>query len=130
LIATEELDGERHIVWTITEPQAVKEFCDYFNDKPLYIADGHHRYESALTYKKDRSACDNNANPDAAYNFVMMTLLDMDDPNWLSFDAPPVIRFGISAYKQSGRKLQAFLRLRTYLLIHRCMAAGRPDDFI
>ncbi|NLL89652.1 MAG: DUF1015 domain-containing protein [Dehalococcoidales bacterium] len=85
LIATEELDGERHNVWTITEPQAVKEFCDYFTDKPLYIADGHHRYESALTYKKERSSCDNNADPDAAYNFVMMTLLDMDDPNLIIF---------------------------------------------
>jgi uncharacterized protein (DUF1015 family) len=85
LIATKELDGERHNVWTITEPQAVKEFCDYFNDKPLYIADGHHRYESALTYKKERAACDNNAYPDAAYNYVMMTLLDMDDPNLIIF---------------------------------------------
>ena len=85
LIATEELDGERHNVWTITEPQALKEFCDYFTHKPLYVADGHHRYESALTYKKERSACDNNAYPDAAYNFVMMTLLDMDDPNLVIF---------------------------------------------
>jgi uncharacterized protein (DUF1015 family) len=85
LIATKELDGERHNVWTITDPQAVKEFCDYFKDKPLYVADGHHRYESALTYKKERSACDNNAYPDAAYNFVMMTLLDMDDPNLVIF---------------------------------------------
>jgi uncharacterized protein (DUF1015 family) len=85
LIATKEMSGERHNVWTITDPQAVKEFCNYFNDKPLYVADGHHRYESALTYKKERSSCDNNANPDTAYNFVMMTLLDMDDPNLIIF---------------------------------------------
>jgi uncharacterized protein (DUF1015 family) len=85
LIATKELNGERHNIWTVTEPQAVKEFCNYFKEKPLYVADGHHRYESALTYKKERSACDKDANPDAAYNFVMMTLLDMDDPNLVIF---------------------------------------------
>jgi uncharacterized protein (DUF1015 family) len=85
LIATKELDGERHNVWVITEPQDVKQFCNYFQDKPLYIADGHHRYESALTYKKERSECDKGAYPDAAYNFVMMTLLDMDDPNLVIF---------------------------------------------
>jgi uncharacterized protein (DUF1015 family) len=85
LIAANELDGERHNVWTITEPQAVKELCGYFKDKPLYVADGHHRYESALTYKRERSECDKGAYPDAAYNFVMMTLLDMDDPNLIIF---------------------------------------------
>jgi uncharacterized protein (DUF1015 family) len=85
LISTNEIDGERHNVWTITEPKAVKEFCDYFNDKPLYIADGHHRYESALIYKKERSTCDEVENHDAPYNFVMMTLMDMDDPNLIIF---------------------------------------------
>ncbi len=35
--------------------------------------------------KKKRSACDKEANPEAAYNFVMMTLLDMDDPNLVIF---------------------------------------------
>ncbi|MDD3677823.1 MAG: DUF1015 domain-containing protein [Dehalococcoidales bacterium] len=85
LISTDEIDGERHNVWTITDPEAVKEFCDYFNNKPLYIADGHHRYESALVYKKERSTCDVVENPDAPYNFVMMTLMDMDDPNLIIF---------------------------------------------
>jgi uncharacterized protein (DUF1015 family) len=85
LIETKESGGERHNVWTITDPEEVKEFCSLFNDKPLYIADGHHRYESALTYKKERNTCDQNTDPDAPYNFVMMTIMDMDDPNLIIF---------------------------------------------
>ncbi len=85
LLSAAEIDGERHNVWTITEPAVVKELCKCFDDKPLYIADGHHRYESALTYMRERSACDKEFAPDAAYNYVMMTLLDMDDPNLIIF---------------------------------------------
>jgi uncharacterized protein (DUF1015 family) len=85
LISTAELDGERHNVWMITEPQAVKELIEYFKGKPLYVADGHHRYESALVYQRERSQCDSSSDLDAPYNFVMMTLLDMDDPGLIIF---------------------------------------------
>jgi uncharacterized protein (DUF1015 family) len=47
LIKTSGLNGERHSIWAITEPQIVREICNSFNGKPLYIADGHHRYESS-----------------------------------------------------------------------------------
>ena len=42
------VDGEGHIVWAITEPEIVNQISSSLAEQPLYIADGHHRYESAL----------------------------------------------------------------------------------
>ena len=117
LIATEESDGERHNVWTITEPQAIKELCGYFNYKPLYIADGHHRYESALFYKKERSACDKDVYPDAPYNYVMMTIMDMDDPNLIIFPTHRLLH-GLKPDATSNleEKLQSYFDIEHFSL--------------
>jgi uncharacterized protein (DUF1015 family) len=48
-------------------------------DKKLIIADGHHRYETALTYRNERrAAADTDAGGLAPYDSVMMTFVDMD----------------------------------------------------
>ncbi len=71
---------ERHNVWAITEPQVISEIYDFFSEKPLYIADGHHRYESALIYQREQHTLSSTTSGDEAFNFVMMTLVDFADP--------------------------------------------------
>lgn len=67
-------------VWVITDSEIISKICSSFSDKQLFIADGHHRYETALNFR-NKSASEN---PDHTgqepYNYVMMTLVDMDDP--------------------------------------------------
>ncbi len=89
-------NGERHNVWAITEPQVVKLICSLFNGKPLYIADGHHRYESALTYQHERRAYSSSVSGDEAFNFVMMTLVDFADPGLIILPPHRLLR-GLSA---------------------------------
>jgi len=57
----------RHRLWPITDTAAIQELM---LDKKLLIADGHHRYETALAYRDE--------NPDA--QFVMMTCVNMYSP--------------------------------------------------
>ena len=47
-------------------------------DKKLLIADGHHRYETALAYRNERRAESGSSDPNAPYEFVMMTLIPME----------------------------------------------------
>jgi len=75
--------GEGHRVWAITEPEVTEKLSASLARQPLYIADGHHRYESALTYKRERHACSSLASGDEAFNFVMMALVDFSDPGLL-----------------------------------------------
>ncbi len=65
--------GVLHRLWRITEPAKTAAISRLMADKKLLIADGHHRYETALAYR--------NENPDnPAARHVMMTLVNMDSP--------------------------------------------------
>ena len=48
--------------------------------KPLFIADGHHRYETSLRYLEEKKAAGEVPNDEAAPNFTLMMLVSMSDP--------------------------------------------------
>jgi uncharacterized protein (DUF1015 family) len=62
--------GARHMLWPITEQATTQHMAALMSDKRLLIADGHHRYETALAYR--------NEDPKAQY--VMMTFVNMYSP--------------------------------------------------
>ena len=68
-------DGLVHRLWIITGETA-KEVCDSFKDRKLYIADGHHRYETALRFKK--WCIENGYTDDDGINYCMMMLVSME----------------------------------------------------
>ena len=68
-------EGEGHCLWVITDPEAINRISGYLADQPLYIADGHHRYESALTYQRQLLAGPSPVSAGKEPNFVMMTLV-------------------------------------------------------
>jgi uncharacterized protein (DUF1015 family) len=101
------LSGEEgHSVWAITEPKTVEKLSASLAHQPLYIADGHHRYESALTYQRERHACSSSSG-DEAFNFVMMTLVAFSDPGLLILPPHRLLR-GLS--RASLSQLAADLR--------------------
>jgi uncharacterized protein (DUF1015 family) len=66
-------DGAVHRMWKITDPAAIKRIQDLMADKKLLIADGHHRYETALAFhKEDRGFKDAEK--------VMMTFVNTHSP--------------------------------------------------
>lgn len=74
--------GVQHRVWRISDPATVAAVTRLMSDKKLIIADGHHRYETALTYR-DEISCRRHAAEApgaAAHEFVMMTFINMDSP--------------------------------------------------
>jgi uncharacterized protein (DUF1015 family) len=73
-------DGTHHRVWRVTDRTAVAAVHRVAAERTVFIADGHHRYESALAYRDllDREQPGLPAN--AGYRFVLMTLCSMADP--------------------------------------------------
>lgn len=63
----------RHRVWAIRDEPAVAKIKSLMSDKKLLIADGHHRYETALAYAKDHP-------DDSAAQYVMMTFVNLHAP--------------------------------------------------
>jgi uncharacterized protein (DUF1015 family) len=67
-----------HRVWRIHDPGLIHAVQQKMRDKKLLIADGHHRYETALAYRNERRAATGSSDPNAPYEFVMMTLIPME----------------------------------------------------
>ena len=73
-------DGDYHTVWSITGAEQFHDLAEVFRTSRLYIADGHHRYETALNFRNKQRQDHPEAPPDAAFNFVLMLLVDVADP--------------------------------------------------
>jgi uncharacterized protein (DUF1015 family) len=67
-----------HRIWRISDPALIRVVQDKMRDKKLLIADGHHRYETALAYRNERRAQAGTADSNAPYEHVMMTLVPME----------------------------------------------------
>jgi uncharacterized protein (DUF1015 family) len=90
--------GVLHQVWRISAPETLSLVQSKMKDKKLIIADGHHRYETALNYRNERrsaaatagaghdgglTSASAHAQEPAPYEFAMMTFINMDSPGLL-----------------------------------------------
>ncbi len=66
-----EYDNKNYRIWKVTNPEDISKLQGLIRNKKIFIADGHHRYETALAYREYRKSL-----PDyddkAGYNYVMM----------------------------------------------------------
>nr|HET6904744.1 DUF1015 domain-containing protein [Ktedonobacteraceae bacterium] len=75
--------GEGHRLQHITDPAQIDLIQNFFAERQLYIADGHHRYETALNYREEIREQRRQLHVDDAVQFVLMALVDVDDPGLL-----------------------------------------------
>ena len=82
-------EGVTHRLWAVTDKAETEAISKAFADKKLYIADGHHRYETALNY---RNYCRENGIGNGAEDYVMMMLVDMEHPGLLVLPTHRIVR--------------------------------------
>jgi uncharacterized protein (DUF1015 family) len=74
-------DGILHEVWPVADPTIVRSLHDALAAEPAYIADGHHRYETALHYRDEVAAeARVSVGGDEAWNFTLTYLVEVSDP--------------------------------------------------
>jgi len=100
--------GVAHRVWQISDPAVIAAVQDRMRDQRLVIADGHHRYETALNFRNEsRAKAGTASNPQAPYEFVMMTFVNMNDPGLLVLPTHRVVHslesFSADAFQNSAR---------------------------
>jgi uncharacterized protein (DUF1015 family) len=66
-------------LWPISDQHVISSVTGLMSPKPIFIADGHHRYETALRYLDDKQQSGDVSGPDAPANFVLMMLVSMQD---------------------------------------------------
>lgn len=77
-----DLNGNIHKLFKIKEQAQINKIMEEFKNKPIFIADGHHRYEVALEFKKQM----NELYPeqkDSPWNYVLMFLTNIEDDGYL-----------------------------------------------
>jgi uncharacterized protein (DUF1015 family) len=78
LATVTDAEGTEHRFWVVDEPAACAAVGAAMADRWILIADGHHRYETALAYREERRR--NGGGPEAPSERVMMGLTALEDP--------------------------------------------------
>jgi uncharacterized protein (DUF1015 family) len=81
MLAFEDTLGYFQRLYRVTDPEAVTGVHQAFREMPLFIADGHHRYETSLNYQKLMKQRYPTASPEAPFNYTLMYLSNMFDPD-------------------------------------------------
>jgi uncharacterized protein (DUF1015 family) len=68
-----------HRLWKVSDPPFISVIQEQMREKKLMIADGHHRYDTALAYRNEAREQSGSSDRNAAYEFTMMTLGSMED---------------------------------------------------
>ncbi len=64
--------GVKHSIWTVTDLSVTSQVRQILSDKPIFIADGHHRYETACNYRRHLDGEGQLSNDSNAQNVLMM----------------------------------------------------------
>jgi len=73
-------DGVVHRVWTYTDKEGIDAISSAMDDQPIFIADGHHRYDTALNYRNERRSIAGSFTGSEGFNYVPMFLARIEDP--------------------------------------------------
>lgn len=79
------VESGRHRVWPIEDPGVVERLTAFFAERDTYIADGHHRYATALTYSAERRQEEDNNGENRPYDYKLSVLVNRDDPGLTVF---------------------------------------------
>lgn len=84
--------GEEHRLWVIRDAALIERVATFFRDRQLYIADGHHRYETALAYREELREARRELPLEDAANFTLMALSAIEDPGLLVLPTHRIVR--------------------------------------
>lgn len=72
-------DGVLHQLWVVSEPARLSAITERVASSPVVIADGHHRYETALAYRDERAAAEGSRVPvgESGYDYVMAFVVEL-----------------------------------------------------
>ena len=101
------LADERHTLRPVGEDEA-QAFCNALTSRRLYVADGHHRYETGLNYRDECKARSSVWTGEEPENFILAALIDSADPGLVVLPTHRLVRLPPREVRVSLRRLFAF----------------------
>ena len=102
--------GVVHRIWPVTDMATISAVAGLMGPKAIFIADGHHRYETACNYRDELIAAGGPLPPHHPANFVLMMCIGMNDPGLLVLPTHRLFRWpdGLSAADLAARLGDSF----------------------
>ncbi len=97
--------GVTHRMWKVSDPKTVATAKAKMADKKLIIADGHHRYETALNFRNEMREKHGSKDPEAPYERVMVAFVNMDAPGLVILPTHRVV-FGLEGFNIFAKAAQ------------------------
>jgi uncharacterized protein (DUF1015 family) len=91
---TDSDDGVHHRLWRTEAPEAMEALRALVRDHRIFIADGHHRYETALVYSRLLDSASPDLPPDGGHHQILMFLCPMSDPGLVLYPTHRLV-FGL-----------------------------------
>ncbi|MEN8181215.1 MAG: DUF1015 domain-containing protein [Myxococcota bacterium] len=97
-------EGVEHPLAPVESPDAVADVQRLLADRPVVIADGHHRYETALAYRDERLAAEPEASPDAPFRWLLGCFANAYAPGNLLLPIHRVVKKGPAPTEAAWRE--------------------------
>jgi uncharacterized protein (DUF1015 family) len=111
---TDSDDGVHHRLWRCEDPEIVGTLQRHLAGQRIFIADGHHRYETALVYARMLEGQDPSLPPDGGHRYILMFLCPMNDPGLFLFATHRLVaglkEFSLAPFLE---RLSRFFRIET-----------------
>lgn len=111
---TDELEVGRRM-WTVTNRTTINAIVNFMRDRDIIIADGHHRYETAMAYRESMES--SRTQPDEAFDYVSMYFSCVDDPGMLILPTHRKVG-GIDGFSSAGFLKRLFERFDVSYPVH------------
>jgi uncharacterized protein (DUF1015 family) len=98
-----EIEGVINTLWKLQDVDSINIIVNAMKSKKIYIADGHHRYETGIVYRDYRKQMDNNYTGHELYNYILMFLTNMDDEGLVILPTHRVL-FGLNNFNYESFK--------------------------
>ncbi len=89
-VDTHDKNGVRHTLWVVNDPREIDKVVGYLADKPIAIADGHHRYETALNYCNEMRK-ESGGDDELPSDYTIMTVVNVYDKGMTIFPTHRVL---------------------------------------
>ncbi len=95
-----DIQGVKHEFWQVSDPESVRLVGEALAGEKILIADGHHRYESALAYRSEQRRFHQPPLPSAPYEFVLMHFVSAKDQGLTIWPFHRVLQGGRTSQKE------------------------------
>ncbi len=113
-------DGVAHRLWKITDRSLIEKIKNEMSDKDVFIADGHHRYETAFAFQKEMKEKGLNKTGEEPFNHVLMFLSNMEDEGLSLLPTHRIVEIDSDIHPKEV--------LGEYFDVQKISSEGRSDD--